>query len=135
VSLSLLIPWIPELFPASDPDLIDHQVRPSLCALRKLTSVQAFVRVLDALETLDEPRPRFLTVSAIDTRDLSKPAPKHYVSYGACSNTRSRNCRPTKIWRTRRSPTMPLVGLPLADTARGLTALQQVLTMVRHPKA
>jgi hypothetical protein len=127
VSLSLLVPWISELFPASDPDLIDHQVCPSLGALRKLTSAQAFVRVLDALETLDEPRPRFLTVSAIDTRDLSKPAPKHYVSYWTCPDTRSRDCRPTKIWRTRRSPTMPLVGLPLASTARGLTALHRCL--------
>lgn len=38
------------------------------------------IKVFDAIESLDEPsRPRLLVVSALGTRDRSKPAPSHWT--------------------------------------------------------
>lgn len=38
------------------------------------------LQVLDAIESIPKSeRPRFVTVSALDTRDMNKAPPQHYV--------------------------------------------------------
>lgn len=37
------------------------------------------IKVFDAIDKVDGEKPKLVLVSALDTRDVSKPAPSHYV--------------------------------------------------------
>ncbi|GAA5852597.1 hypothetical protein JCM8547_002556 [Rhodosporidiobolus lusitaniae] len=45
----------------------------------KKVDEEGAIKVFDAIEKLPEPRPKFVLVGAIDTRDMSKPPPSYYT--------------------------------------------------------
>ncbi|KAK4700689.1 hypothetical protein P7C70_g5554, partial [Phenoliferia sp. Uapishka_3] len=46
----------------------------------KAVDFEGAVKVFDAIESIEGVKPRLLLVSALDTRDLSKPPPPHYTA-------------------------------------------------------
>ncbi|KAL8278750.1 hypothetical protein RQP46_008819 [Phenoliferia psychrophenolica] len=46
----------------------------------KKVDLEGAVKVFDAIETVEGPKPRLLLVSALDTRDMSKPPPAYYTA-------------------------------------------------------
>ncbi|BGP14805.1 hypothetical protein JCM10213_001827 [Rhodosporidiobolus nylandii] len=46
----------------------------------KKVDEEGAIKVFDAIETLPDPKPKLILVSALDTRDLSKPPPSYYTA-------------------------------------------------------
>ena len=50
-------------------------------ARHKSADHEGAVKVFDAIEAVEGPKPRLILISSVDVRDLKKPAPSHYVRF------------------------------------------------------
>ncbi|TRM68595.1 NADH(P)-binding-domain-containing protein [Schizophyllum amplum] len=66
----------------------------------KAVDYQGAVKVFDALEAVEGPKPRLILVSAIDVRDASKPPPPHYDDSDIAMSERVRKGIPVyMLWK------------------------------------